>query len=308
MRDMRLAIALLLLAPLLVVACGDGDEDEPRSFHIVFHSDRDGDDDIYVMRDDGSELQRLTNEPGRDYEPSVAPDGTIVFVSDRVGGGSAQLYLMDPDGSNVRRLTFSAGSDNRVIDDYPRWSPDGDAVVFQRTMVPDEGPSDADIWMIDVATGDETQLTDTPDDWDSTPSFTADGTAVLFESNRSGNYEIYRLDLDTDEITQLTDTDANNYEAKPSPDGEHIVFSSNRDGAFHVYVMDITGENVRRLTSGEGDNRCPHVSPDGERVSFYSNRDGDEDIFVIDFDGENEVRLTDAPGNDQIPSWADLGE
>lgn len=72
---------------------------------IAFHSDRDGDLDIYSMNADGTDVQRLTDTPGRDFEPAWSLDGsTIVFSSDRDDPTNAQLYLMDADGSNQRPL------------------------------------------------------------------------------------------------------------------------------------------------------------------------------------------------------------
>ena len=98
-----MALPFLLLVVFAGLACGT---DEGGGLRLVFHSDRDGDEDIYIMRADGSGVRQLTDEPGRDYEAQSRPDGrTLVFVSDRASEGGGGLYLMDVDGSNVRRLT-----------------------------------------------------------------------------------------------------------------------------------------------------------------------------------------------------------
>ncbi len=299
---LRLGIAALLAVLLVLALACDGDgEDGPR---LVFYSGRDGDDDIYIMSADGVDVRQLTDEPGRDYEPDSSPDGsTLVFASQRAGEDGAQLFLMNVDGSGVRRLTFSAADGVRVTDDYAHWAPAGRRVVFQRTTIPTEGRPDADIWMIDVETGEETRLTDTPEDWDSTPSFAADGSSVLFESNRDGDFDIYRLDIETMSVVQLTDEHGIDTEAKESPDGTRIAFSSVRDGDFELYVMGADGGNVRPLTDNDTEDRCPQWSPDGKRLSFYSERDGDREIYVMDADGSGAQRLTDSPGNDEVPDW-----
>jgi len=292
--------------PTPTPADGDGAPAEPR---IVFYSDRGGNDDIYIMDVDGTNVVQLTDEPGRDYEPDAAPDGrTLVFASNRDDPNSSQLYLMDVDGSNVRRLTFSANG-GRVIDDYAHWSPDNRHIVFQRTTVPETGGGgpDADIWMIDTETGEETQLTDTPDAWDSTPSMGADGASVLFESNRDGDFDVHRLDLETMEVTQLTDAEGTDSEAKESPDGSTIAFTSVRDGSFAIYLMDADGGNVRRLTDSGAEDRCPQWSPDGQRLTFFSTRDNDQEIYVINVDGSGETRITNSPGKDEIPDWVPGG-
>ena len=289
----------------LGAACGgtDGSDSSDGAAQVVFQSDRDGGDDIYIMRQDGSDVRRLTDEPGRDYEPDSSPDGeTLVFVSDRSGDGGTQLYLMGIDGSDVRPLTFSANKGEAVVDDYPHWSPSGDQIVFQRTTSI-EGDTDADIWLIDVESGEEVQLTDTPDSWESTPSFSADGESVLFESDRDGDFEIYRLDLASREVTQLTDSDGSDFEAKASPDGAQISFASERDGDFEIYVMNIDGSDVIQITNNDALDRCPHWSPDGKRFTFYSERDGNAEIYVMDADGSDQQRLTNDPARDEVPEW-----
>jgi Tol biopolymer transport system component len=257
------------------------------------------------MAADGSDVQQLTNEPGRDYEPDASPDGKrVVFASQRASGDSAQLHLMDTDGSNVRRLTYSGEAvADRVLDDYAEWSPDGKQIAFQRTMIPEEGKADADIWLFDLDTGEERPLTETPGVWDSTPTFTADGDAVIFESNRSGGFELYRLSLEGGEPVRLTEREGNESEAKQSPDGEQVAFVSDQDGDFDVYLMDADGGNIRPLTNAEGNDRCPQFSPDGKRIAFSSERDGNPEIYVMNADGSDQRRLTETAEREEVADW-----
>jgi len=292
---------LLVLFLLADIGCGGPRNDTLR---LVFHSDRDGDDDIYMMERDDSGVRRLTNAPGRDYEAASSRDGrTLVFVSERADGPGGQLYLMSADGSGVRRLTLSSGGDARVVDDHPQWSPDGLTVTFQRTTIPAEGQPDADLWLIDIETRDEIRLTETPDVWDSTPSFAANGHSILFESSRDGDFDLYRLHLETMKVVQLTDEVGRDVEASESPNGRAIAFASERDGDFEIYVMDAAGRNVRQLTENDVDDRCPHWSPDGRWLSFYSERDGNPEIYLMDPDGTDQRRLTSNPGRDEAPNW-----
>ena len=67
---------------------------------IAFHSDRDGDREIYLMNPDGSNQTRLTSSPGLDHSPSISSDGSkIVFER------SQEIYVMDINGANVIQLT-----------------------------------------------------------------------------------------------------------------------------------------------------------------------------------------------------------
>ena len=87
----------------------------PDSSKIIFKSNRDGNDEIYIMKVDGSEQINLTNNQSGDRFPCFSPDGSkIAFESDR--DGNSEIYIMDSDGRNQRRLT-----DNDCFDGYPIW-------------------------------------------------------------------------------------------------------------------------------------------------------------------------------------------
>ena len=299
----RLGIAVILaLLSLQGIRCGGDGESGLR---VLFYSNRDGDDDVYVMELDGSGVQRLTDEPGRDYEADISPDGGIlVFASQRSGESGARLHLVNVDGSDVRQLTFGSSDEGRVTDDYAHFEHPGRRVVFQRTVQPEGGRPDADIWIVDIDTGEETQVTNTPDAWDSTPSFGAGGTSVLFESNRDGDFDLYRLDLGTMEVVQLNDVAGRDGAVKESPDGRLLTFASDRDGDFEVYVMDSDGGNVHPLTENDAEDRSPHWSPDGTQVLFDSDRDGDREIYLMNADGSTQRRITTSAGKDEDPHWA----
>jgi Tol biopolymer transport system component len=85
----------------------------PDGQRIAFTSRRDGNNEIYIMDGEGSNLIRLTNQPGDDFAPSWSPDGAqIAFVSDRdQKAGIYDLYIMKADGSGVRRLTNDTAID-----------------------------------------------------------------------------------------------------------------------------------------------------------------------------------------------------
>ncbi|HET9785656.1 MAG TPA: hypothetical protein VFP47_00895, partial [Pyrinomonadaceae bacterium] len=94
---------------------------------IVFTSDRDGDPEIYVMNDDGSKSQRLSQARGRDAHPFFSRDGRrIVFQSPRANGVDTNIYVMDADGFKVVQLTNLKG-----FAGVPVLSPDEKLIVFQ---------------------------------------------------------------------------------------------------------------------------------------------------------------------------------
>jgi len=104
----------------------------PDGQRIVFSSDRDGDDEIYIADADGSHVQQLTDNDTTDWWPAWSPDGSqIAWTSYR--DGNWDIYVMpapgqaqvNVDSGNVRRLT-----DNPAKDWGPVWSPDGTRIAF----------------------------------------------------------------------------------------------------------------------------------------------------------------------------------
>lgn len=98
----------------------------PDSERMAFSSDRDGQNEIYVMDRDGSNQTNLTNNSSEDYRPSWSRDGSrIAFVSWRDNAQHEQIYVMDEDGTNTIRLSDGTANDTR-----PSWSPDGTQLAF----------------------------------------------------------------------------------------------------------------------------------------------------------------------------------
>ena len=153
----------------------------PNGRTVAFASSIDGNVDIYTMSIDGGEAQRLTTARGIDTQPSWAPNGRqIAFTSTR--SGSPQIYLMDADGSNVRRLSFGG-----LFHDEPTWAYDGTRIACTTR---DEGTFQ--IATIDAVTN-ERFVIPAPGNNES-PCFSPEGSMIAFESDRTGDPQIYITD------------------------------------------------------------------------------------------------------------------
>ena len=145
---------------------------------IAWTSTRDGNQELYYSAPDGSNVKRVTSDPGIDAHPSWSPDSKkIAFATERWGDLEIAVYNLE--GETLTRLTASDG-----LDDYPAWSPDGKQIAFTSNR-----DRNLEIYTMSADGGDIWNLTQDPS-IDNFPSWHPDGRLTLV-SNRGGGFDIY---------------------------------------------------------------------------------------------------------------------
>lgn len=282
------AVRLTLLALVLSVT---GQVAQAASGKIVFDSQRDGSDQIYIMNSDGSNQTRLTNS-GTNRRPSLSADGRKIAFSSLTS--SDNIYTMNVDGSNVTQLTANSADNGD-----PSWSPNGTKITF--TSRRDSG--NFEIYIMNADGSNQTRLT-IDNGVDEYPAFSPDGSKIAFNSSRAGQFsQIYIMNADGSNQTRLTNIAATDLLPTFSPNGQKLVFESNRSGKSDIWVMNVDGTNPTQLTSNAADNHRPVFSPDGSQIAFDTTRDGNEEIYAMNADGSNPTRLTTNPASDVTPFW-----
>ena len=144
------------------------------------------------------------------------------------------------------------------------------------------------------------------------PRLSADNKRVLYQSNKTGTWQLYILDIATGKQTQLTSGTHNNNFPDWSPDNKTIAFVSDRDGNEEIYTMQTDGKGLKRITNDPARDIHPYFSPDGKKLLFNSTRGNRSlDIFSYTFaDGrvgqitstphDHETCARFSPGMDQI--------
>ena len=139
-------------------------------------------------------------------------------------------------------------------------------------------------------------------------TFQGDQGAIAFSSNRDGNFEIWRMDIDGHGATQLTSsTSATATQPAWSASGAQIAFTSDHEGDEQIYRMTATGAGLKRLSVAPGGGEQPAWFPGDDRIVFVSDRSGNDDLWYQDVDANgnpvgNPVQLTTNPADDDNPA------
>ena len=246
-----------------------------------------------------------------------------------------------PDGSGAELVSTGRGrttcgyflSNDRIV--YASTQPGGDACPItaasrMERYVWDIFPS-YDIFVAD-ADGSNPEVLIGGEGYDAEATVSPDGRYVVFTSTRSGDLELWRYEVATGDLLQLTDELGYDGGAFFSPDGSQIVWRASRPtgadaeayrallaedavqpGALDLYVADADGSNARQVTRLPGANWAPFFHPSGDKILFASNHHtldegGREfDLFLVDLDGSNLERVTYSGTFDAFPMFSPDG-
>jgi TolB protein len=132
---------------------------------------------------------------------------------------------------------------------------------------------------------------------------------LVFTSDRDGNRDIYSIDLESGEETNLTFSSRDEYRARLSPDKSAIAFISEQDGRTMIETIQLTGETKDRIrvSQGEGSQRDHHWSPDGSRIAYLTEEDGKSTVFTTELEDNRPARLTSVEA-DEVGPWSPDGK
>ena len=290
--------------------------------------------DLYTMNENGSDVQRITDNLYWENQPDVSPDGQKILFGlhefqDSTGPVEGtdpgwEIAIVDIDGSNLIRLT-----DNDYMEFMPDWNYDGTKIVYmadanQRSVqdIANGLAPQYHIYTMDADGGNVTQLTfgDNPSDVNGDPSFSlgepgkivyihtedfADGGG-LYTMDADGNNQQLILECDN-ELLKINDPTF-------SPDGNKIIFGAMvredqyGNPIYNLFTVNTFGENLTRITEddGEGDILAQY-SPDGSRICYMTwawngPGTGDFRIRVANTDGSDEKVISSFQW-EQAPTW-----
>ena len=229
----------------------------------------------------------------------VAFDGGLSLWGELPGRGSGPVDASD----NLRQVSFTQeGADFDVAVD-----PSGERIVFASTR----HRSTADLYVKGVDGSTITQFTNDLGN-DVMPTWSPDGSAIAFCSDRSGNWDIYIQKLDGGQPFQLTNDPSHEMHPSFSPDGRQIVLCSlATSGQWEIVVVDVESPAKRRIL---GFGLFPQFSPMGDKIVFQRARQRGSRLFsvwTLDYVNGEAVRPTEiaAATNAAVinPAWSPDG-
>ncbi len=228
---------------------------------------------------------------------SVSDTGLLMYSKASTGPVTKQLLWYDRTGKQAGEVGVAAAYGNVEL------SPNGDRVAVD--MVAD---NNRDIWVIDIARAVPSRITfDPAQEW--SPSWSADGSRIIFGSNRGGHTHIYQKassGVGNDEL--VFKSDDNEIPMHWSRDGQHIVFSrpktetNNRDS--DTWILNMPGEKKAvPFVESPFEKTQARVSPDGRWLAYSTNESGMYQIVVQSFPDPNRGKWQITAQGGVEPKW-----
>ncbi len=252
--------------------------------------------------------------------------------------GCDQIFVLDLTQKDLRYERVSTGTGRTTCGYFLK---DGRMIFASTHHLSDSCPKaphfyqghyvwplfDYDIYIVESLGAPPKKLLGEPNCYDAEATVSPDGRYIVFTSMRSGDLELWRYDLKTKELLQLTDELGYDGGAFFSPDGKKIVWRASRPKdttlyknllkkgfvqptEMQIYMMDADGKNKKQITNLPGANWAPFFHPSGAKILFASNHHTLDkggrifNIFMIDTSGKNLEQITYGEEFESFPMFS----
>ena len=268
---------------------------------LVFHTDREGRNRLFVLDLATHALSRLTT--GRDYhdeEAAWSPDGAhVAFTTTRFDSRTWDIAVMDATGKAVRRVTT-----HLAFDRHAAWMPDGRSLLF--TSEQDGTQAVFRAWL---DTGRVARVSPPPERA-LMPAVSPDGRRVAYTMGTPGGLRVAVQELDSGDVRMMTREGGNAAGPRWSPDGTRLAYTRLSQGGSSIEILTLaTGTLERIAVDGLPALREPAWSLDGRWIAVAGSptigEHEDWDLVVLQPGPPAAAfRLTGGRAHDRAPSWS----
>ncbi len=253
----------------------------------------------------GCVIEQLTNQPYDEFQfQGVSPNHQWLAYAWTNGE--------DTEGNPIRGanlLNLLTGEQQALpqpINNSGSFSADGKLLTGAQNTADER----TDIYEHNLESGEFKIIAANPA-WDFLSSYSPDGQSILFNSARSGNYEIYLYARNTESLQQLTNFTGYDANAEFSPDGSKIIFnrmlSQREEGGydFDIYTYEMATKQETRLTLTPYEESYPSWAPDGQTFVFSSDINQQPELrnlYLMHPNG-NTIQLTGGDWKDSYAYW-----
>lgn len=289
--------------------------------HITFASDRHGNLDVFVMPAQGGKANRLTYHSVDDIPQAFFSENKeVIFTSARMDSADASIYpttrqsetyAISVSGGTPRMISTIASSEIDV-------SPDGKKLIYRNEKAyenqfrkRDVSAFARDIFVLDTETGQHTQVTDFIGG-DHTPVYADSDTIYYTSEEDSGIFNVWKMDLDGSDKTQITDFEQHPVRSLSISDDGKLAF------VHHGTIYTQKGRSSKRvpidiLADGQ-ENDIENISLRGQVTEFAVSPNGKEvayvargEVFVTSKEFNTTVRVTNTPVRERSVSFHNDG-
>jgi Tol biopolymer transport system component len=232
---------------------------------------------------------------------SVSANARLVFLAPPTA--EPQLTWLDRSGRPVRVVGDPGFSGNLDL------SPDGQQVAIAKLSPRSGGGVQSNIWLMDLATGRATPLTDDPaGDYD--PAWSPDGKQIVFNSNRLGGHSLFTRASDGRGVdVPLVKSETDTFTVASWSRANIMIFNAfNNNHASDLWTLSMSGDRTREVfLSSKYSELNGTFSPDGRWVAYQSDASGRYEILVRPFPNKDPAQRISRDGG-MHPRWRGDGK